>query len=434
VGAQASLDVPLASRRDDVLAVIGDLSVNANLAVRHFSDVGTLSTFGGGFTWSPWRPLQLVGSYTRDDSAPSAQQLAGPVIATPNVPVLDPVTGATVLVTRVSGGTPGLEPSRRRVTKLEANVRPISDKDLTLTAGFTRTRVTDSIAGFPLVTAAIAQAFPERFVRDAFGNLVQVDARAVNFAAQASDVLRWGVNLSLPLGPQPAPRGEQGARGGERPPGGGGPRGGGRGGFGGFGGGGAGRFQAAIYHNWSLTDTITIRPGLPVLDLLDGGALGQSGGSPRHQVEAQAGATFRGFGARVNATWTSGTRIDPGPLNPQGGLRFSPLTQVNLRLFANLGQVPGLAEDQPWLRGARVSLGVRNLFNQRLRVTDATGTTPLAFQPGFIDPVGRSVELSFRKLFWTPPARGQRPTDGQPTRGRRPADEAPAGAAPRPAG
>jgi outer membrane receptor protein involved in Fe transport len=52
------------------------------------------------------------------------------------------------------------------------------------------------------------------------------------------------------------------------------------------------------------------------------------------------------------------------------------------------------------MRGFRVSLGVNNLFDQRLQVTDATGATPLSFQPDLLDPLGRSVRLSIRKQFF----------------------------------
>ncbi|MDB5671060.1 MAG: hypothetical protein JWO25_2019, partial [Alphaproteobacteria bacterium] len=31
---------------------------------------------------------------------------------------------------------------------------------------------------------------------------------------------------------------------------------------------------------------------------------------------------------------------------------------------------------------------------------DGTGTTPLSFQSGYLDPLGRSVRVTFRKLFF----------------------------------
>ena len=66
-----------------------------------------------------------------------------------------------------------------------------------------------------------------------------------------------------------------------------------------------------------------------------------------------------------------------------------------------------VAREHPWLIGTRVELGVNNLFDTRPRVRDATGTVPINYQPDLLDPVGRAVTLSLRKLFFSrPPSRG----------------------------
>ena len=153
-----------------------------------------------------------------------------------------------------------------------------------------------------------------------------------------------------------------------------------------------------MFHTLRLKDEILIRPGVPVLDLLGGSAVGETGGRPRHQVDVQAGVSRNGLGARLNARWRSGTEIEGSAFGGQD-LRFSDLTTVNLRLFADLGQQP-FARGRPWLRGSRVALSVDNLFNERLQVRDATGATPVSYQPELLDPLGRTVRLSFRKIFF----------------------------------
>ncbi len=50
---QASLDIPLTSRREGVLGAIGDLGINGNVEVEHLSDFGTLTTLGYGAHWAP---------------------------------------------------------------------------------------------------------------------------------------------------------------------------------------------------------------------------------------------------------------------------------------------------------------------------------------------------------------------------------------------
>jgi outer membrane receptor protein involved in Fe transport len=108
----------------------------------------------------------------------------------------------------------------------------------------------------------------------------------------------------------------------------------------------------------------------------------------------------------VEARWQSGTllRSDAGlgggvPAARPGDLAFSDISTVNLRLFADLGGRRELARRHPWLRGARVSLAVNNVFDTRLEVRDEAGLTPLSYQGDYLDPLGRSVRLSVRKLF-----------------------------------
>jgi len=444
VNGQVNLDFPIANRDRGILSAIGDLSLNVNGGADHLSDFGTLTTVGYGANWSPLEGVRFIASWTDQEDAPTPQQLGNPTITTPNVRLFDYVSGTTATVTSVSGGNPALVADNRHVMKLGATVKPWNDRDINLTANYFRISTDDPIASFPTPTAAIEAAFPDRFTRDAAGNLLRVDSRPINFARTERSQLRWGINFSKPIkskiqkeleafragtGPNPfagmtfpgarggpggpdGPRGEGpgggrgGGPGGPGGPGGAGPdRGpGGGGGFrggGGFGGGrGGGRVQFALYHTWTFADRVTVADGGPVLDLLRGDAVGSSGGSSRHQLEAQAGYNNNGLGLRFSGNWRSATRVNGGTAaNPQA-LDFGSLATVDFRLFADLGQRLDLVRAHPWVRGMRVSLSVDNLFNQRQRVTDSTGTVPIGYQPGYLDPLGRTVRLSVRKLFF----------------------------------
>jgi hypothetical protein len=172
-------------------------------------------------------------------------------------------------------------------------------------------------------------------------------------------------------------------------------------GFGRFGGGGrqGGRLQFSITDTVTLVDEATIRSGLPRLDYLHGDALGSTGGRPRHQVEAQAGYFNNGLGARVSADWRSGTRVDS---TTGEDLRFSPLATFDLRLFANLGERFDLVAKHPWLRGSSVRFQMNNVFNSKPRVRDESGDVPNNFQADLLDPLGRTISISIRKLFLPP--------------------------------
>jgi hypothetical protein len=138
--------------------------------------------------------------------------------------------------------------------------------------------------------------------------------------------------------------------------------------------------------------------GSPTLDLLNGGATGSGGGQVRHELEGQLGFTKSGFGVRVSADWKSSTRVEGG--TQASDLSFSQIGTLNLRLWDNFGAQPKVVKAHPWLRGARLTLEANNIFDSRQTVHDGAGTTPLAYLPGYVNPTGRVVELSVRKLFF----------------------------------
>lgn len=431
-----SLNIDLPILRN---STIGRLTANANVEVEHLSDVGLLTTYGTGINWTPVDRLNLIASWTREEGAPTIAQIGDPEIETADTRIFDFRTGQTVNVIAKTGGNPDLGADRRTVFKLGANYKPWEEKDFRLRADFTSQTIRNPIAGFPGATAALEDAFEDRFTR-VDGQLIAVDLRPVNYDQSRRQVLRWGFDFTKPLksarpspaqieqlrarfrpqgGPAGAGAGQPGTGPGSAPNaetrprpdgaspaaqrggGGGGGRGqgfgrGGRGFGGGFGGPNRGRLQLSMTHTVTFVDEAVIRDGLPRLDYLNGDASGQTGGTPRHRVELQSGWSNNGLGARLSANWRSGTRVKGGP---SGDLEFSDLATIDLRLFANLGERFDLVAKHPWLIGSSVRLEVDNLLNERPRVRDSFGSVPLGYQPGLLDATGRTVTISFRKLF-----------------------------------
>jgi hypothetical protein len=148
-----------------------------------------------------------------------------------------------------------------------------------------------------------------------------------------------------------------------------------------------------------------------VLDLLDGSAVGSRGGQPEHEVELQAGIFRNGLGARLTGNYQSGTFVRGVPIAGGGAssdLRFSDLATFNLRLFADLGAQRSLVRRVPFFRASRVSLSVDNLLDARPQVRDLAGETPLGFQSNLLDPLGRSIRISFRSCSFDPAPRSFR--------------------------
>lgn len=427
--ASANFDLPI-SRRNRDFSAFGNLTINANAEVEQLSDFGTLTTIGAGVNWSPVDRLSFLASWTREEGAPTVQQLGDPILETPETRVFDFTTGETVLVNAITGGNPDLLADKRNVLKIGGNWKPLEKTDLRLRAEYVRSRLDRPVSTFPGVSEALEAAFPERFVRDLSGQLVSVDFRPVNYNEARRDTLRWGFDFSMPLksarpsqtaidrfrarraadtgqpgnAPQGAPPPDGPPPEGGPPQEGAGPPPGGFGGGGGFGGrfGGGrqgGRLQFSLTHTVNLVDEVTIRQGVPKLDYLHGDAVGSTGGRPRHQIEAQGGYFNNGLGARVSANWRSGTRVDS---STGDDLRFSPLATFDLRLFANLGERFDLVSKYPVLRGTSLRFEVNNIFNSRPRVRDAAGEVPFSYQSDLLDPLGRTVSISIRKLFLPP--------------------------------
>ena len=444
--ASVNLDLPV-SRRNHQFSALGNLTLNANAEIDQVSDFGSLTTIGAGANWSPVDRLNLITSWTREEGAPTIQQLGDPVLTTPDARIFDFTTGQTVLVTAITGGNPGLESDRRSVLKIGGNWQPFKNTDLRLRADYVHQRIEHPISNIS-ATPQIEAAFPTRFVRDGSGQLVSVDLRPVNFDSSRRDALRVGFDFSKPLkskrpsqstidqiraqfraamggaggrggsgtqgqnAPPPPSEGQAGPppEGGTPPGAGAGPEGGGFGGrgFGGRGGGGGGGFFGGNRGRltFSLTDTITfvdkvmIAPGLE-LDYLHGDAAGSSGGTARHAVQAQAGYFNNGLGARLAANWRSGTHVDT---LTGDNLHFSPLATFDLRLFANPGDIPEVAVKHPWLRGTQVRFEVSNIFDSKPKVRNAAGDVPLNYQADLLDPLGRTIGITIRKLFLPPPS------------------------------
>jgi hypothetical protein len=430
-----NVDLPI-SRRGRDFSALGNLTVNGNAEVDQLSDFGTLTTIGAGLNWSPVDRLNFITSWTREQGPPTINQLGDPLLDTPGSRIFDFSNGQTVLVEAITGGNPNLKADRRTVMKLSGNWQPFAKTDLRLRADYVHQTIESPISNIT-ATPAIEAAFPDRFTRDSSGQLVRVDLTPINFDRSQRDQLRVGFDFTKPLksrrpsqsvldqlrsqfgfGPRGGPGGPGapgggGGQGAGPPPGGapsggggrgggfGGGRGGGGGGFFGGGGGSRGRLTFSLTDVITFVDKVRITPGGPELDYLHGDATGSSGGTPRHQIQAQAGWSNNGLGMRIGANWQTETTVDT---LTGDNLRFSPVGTFDLRLFANPGDIPEMVVKHPWLRGTQLRLDITDIFDTKPQVHDAAGVVPPSYQPDLLNPLGRTIMFTFRKLFLPSPA------------------------------
>jgi outer membrane receptor protein involved in Fe transport len=333
-----------------------------------------LRNFGYAFYWQLDQNFSLRAAFNEEEIAPPSAAITDAVVVLDGVRAFDFVRQESVLTRYISGGNPDLEVERRKTTTISATYRPPSMPDLSLDAEYSRIIGRNAFAALPPINADVQAAFPDRFVRDASDTLVSVDARPVLFSRVAREQLRWGANFSRTFGSA-----SQKASGREEDmllPG--------------------WRINAFFTHQWTLESTRQARASLPLVDLLDGGAVGYGGGQPEHLVQFGAGLVHKGFGLQLNGDWRSGTHIATGTPTAPDELRYSAQAQVNARLFANLGP---LFPESKVTRGMRLSLEVDNMLDSKQRVRDSSGATPARFQPYLLDPLGRTVRFAIRKVF-----------------------------------
>jgi hypothetical protein len=388
---RGAIDIPLTSRDNKFLPEIGDLNASAEYSRVHFSDAGNIDHYTLGLTWDPTERLRFHADLDKTERPPAMQTLGYPVIVTTGVRVFDALTGDTVDVVQITGGNPTLLPETTKLWRVSGLARLVPRLNLQLNAEYTDIDIRHFVSALPEASAAVMEAFPGRFVRDINGVLTTVDLRPVNFDSHREKRLRYGLSLNTALGGHAAPArvsasseaGEEAAEPapaptpsrGRRPP---------------------TRLQLSVNHTIVFSDEIRIRPGLDTVDLLEGGAIGIGGGRVRHQLDGTASLTSGGLGARIGVAWRGPSTLDSEIAGVSDTLHFSPLVLVNLKAFADLRR---FLPHSPWAKNTRISLTVTNLTNDRQRVRDPFGDTPLQYQPGYRDPLGRTIELEIRKVF-----------------------------------
>jgi len=355
-------NVPLASPDQDSGLKLGQLSGTFNVTLDNVSDFGALWSVSYGLDWIPVGKVHLDAFMTDHQTAPTVQQVLAPPIITPNVEMFDFVTGETAYVTEINGGGGNLNPTDDRVGSFGVSLGPFMGKTV-FSAHYEQNRIRNAIGLLPPLTADVEQAFPERFVRDSTGALVEVDERWVNLARESTDDVKWGFNLWVPLGAV-APN----------------------------------RFEVSLFDTWYLRDSILIRDGIPELNLLNGAPFDLAGGQPDHKVELRSLLYKDGYGAALSSAWRSPTTVGSGVASAPDVIFYSALGTVDLRLFADFERIHR-TQGHAWAKGASVSLAVTNLFDQRQTVHDSSGATPAAFAPGYLDPAGRLLAIGFRKVF-----------------------------------
>jgi iron complex outermembrane recepter protein len=363
-----TIEIPLSSRASGFLPSVGDLSFSLRLAERRFSDAGALPNSVIQLNWSPALRLNIAATWIGQKDAPSIEQLGAPIQVTPLRVLYDVQRGETVIGTLISGGNPNLKNQNQHDFRLQASWKPLSNADLSVSLIYANARATNTVAAAPAFSQAFETSFPDRVQRDAMGRLLSLDQRPVGLFAEQSQQIGWTLNYTKKFGPRAS----------------------------------QGHWSIAISHNVSLLFTRQYGRDGSILNLLSGAAVDASGGQPRHILSAD-GSWFRsGLGLSLNGNWRSGS-IVRGQFAQTGEsatkLKFSSRFMINTRVFVDLNHRTVLVRQVPFFRNGRLSFGITNLLARSISVSDANGFEPFGYQRGYLDPFGRTIDLSFRKQF-----------------------------------
>ena len=383
--ARASIDIPLSATSIEDPSALGALSVNLHGGVRDASVVGTLYDHGASLTWAP-RPIATIrGSLEYSQRAPSVSQLTAPSERIPGVRYYDPVRGETVDVTFITGGNSALGNENREVFTIGATITPQQRKRRFINVEYTRERVRNSASDLPQASFQIQQAFPDRFIRDAAGQIVLIDARPVSFFRDTKEQLRTGISLSDEFGEALVGTTRRLGQTGDAQEG--APAAPTRRAF---------RYNLTLSHFWTFADERLVSTLGPLIDFLDGGAAGFGGGQPRHSLVGNFGVSHRMGGVQLSGRWRGPSVLRAGAAPGLADLRFSSTSNLNLQAFAELGEV---FPQSSLAKGLRITVSVNNLLDDYQVVRDGSGAVPLRYQRYLLDPLGRTVGMTIRKAI-----------------------------------
>lgn len=363
-----TIDIPLASKREDVLPFLGELSANLTARLRDVQDYGLLHDTTYGLNWTPLKGLQLTVTRNITEATPSLDLRSAATVENTNVPFFDFGTGKSAYVTLITGGNPDLAPEHKRVQSYGFTLKPFENSQLMFSGTYSESLIRDAGGTVSALTPETQAQLPDQFVRDEFGRLNMVILRPFNFYRQRQRTLNFQINFWTQTGKAAAPvAGKAKSR---------------------------GSLYLGVAPYINLSDQLQLKQGLPPYNLLDGDTVDGSQYHFRVAMWGWGGFSKAGDGFSFNWQYQGPSRIHGG--TPPTELSFGSRFNLDVSAFVWLRHWLPHAE---WLKKTKLTLQVVNPIDSYVHVHDGNGETPFRYQRALIDPQGRTFKITLRKLF-----------------------------------
>jgi hypothetical protein len=364
---QFGLEIPLLQRGSTRLSV-GDFAMRLQGQVNRSSGSETVAGYETAIKWSP-----ISGISFELISAHQALALFGDftsAIVFPDTLLFDPVRERNVRVRQVTGSNPNLDAPNQNQTSLRVSFGKTNSAGSYGISAYYTIEKTNNPIFTPSPSLPIEQAFPQRFIRDSSGNLIEIDTRQINAFRQQRRSLNISLNASGSFAQWPN-RKSPPQRAGDPT-----------------------TWTVNINFSSPLSEYLQLTENSSPINVLDA-QIGTSGGSgSRFQVGSQAGLGNSLFGAQWSLDWSSGTKITGQGIGSIGSYR--PPVRIGLDLQLRLA---GLFRQSEKVGRSKLALSVDNFLNSRPQVRFPDRQTPLSLNPKNLDPIGRTIKLSFRTIL-----------------------------------
>lgn len=368
--ASLSASIPIWAKQSDGGPIWpGVLTADMYLALSATGSYGALVDYTAGLNWQTSNNVHFAFSQTHTETMPELAFIAQPETRMPNTPYFDFATGQNALVTLRNAGNPNLPVRRDNHIETSVNYTLSRQPDLGIRLSYSTQNIHNQAGLVSASSAKLQAAFPEIFTRNAEGALIAINAIPVALAREKKRQLSFMVYFQGLLGE--LPEGEGAFMSSDLP-----------------------QVYLSLNPTYQLRDTLLLREGVPVLDLLNGDTRENGGGQAHFAMEEYLRLNYKGVTLTQSLHWQGATRVKSDIA--ASDLHFANLATIDMSVSAMLDQIFRQAK---WAKSASVTLDVTNLTGARRRVTDRNGDTPYSYQPAFLDPAGRTVRINLRKLF-----------------------------------